>query len=502
MAVGSFVKTSSDPGGTATYTFNSGLSTGTKYEVQVRWAPQSGTTYDDDALWKVYGNTSASPLTTLRVDLNRPPQGLPDASGFMWQSLGAVTGYTSGGTTSLTVKLTDDDSGTDGGKLVIDAVRLVLVGPVTTYTHDAAGNVATLTDPDGNTTAFDYNGLNQESTETNPLAASRSYAYYPTGELKQVIDRDGRVTKYQFDPVNRTTTEQWMSGSTVTRSIVDTYDALGRLTGVTDHDGSGNPLSADYSYSYDDAARTRTTTATIVGLSANVTLTESYNDLGQRDQLAATIGTSADFLDTFHYDSTGREDYVTQQNQSGGNAVAAKRAEFTYTGLGQFDTITRYANTAASNLVVTSQYSYDDAGRLTGLDHSQGTTHLATYGLTYDADHRLSTVTNSQYSGENVTYAYDNNAQLTGANYSTQSDESYAYDTNGNLYQGSIWTYSALRLLADQRRRPGNQHEQPTHRRNCGLRPIMATMPRGTALRGSMRSTATTCSTCGTTATG
>ncbi|MEX2170787.1 MAG: hypothetical protein WD851_15830 [Pirellulales bacterium] len=40
------------------------------------------------------------------------------------------------------------------------------------------------------------------------------------------------------------------------------------------------------------------------------------------------------------------------------------------------------------------------------------------------------------YSGESVTYAYDDRGQLILADYSTQTDESYAYDDNGNRTNG------------------------------------------------------------------
>jgi uncharacterized protein RhaS with RHS repeats len=48
------------------------------------------------------------------------------------------------------------------------------------------------------------------------------------------------------------------------------------------------------------------------------------------------------------------------------------------------DRIARYADLAGTDLVATSDYTYDDAGRLTDLVHAQGSTTLADYSWTYD----------------------------------------------------------------------------------------------------------------------
>jgi len=73
---------------------------------------------------------------------------------------------------------------------------------------------------------------------------------------------------------------------------------------------------------------------------------------------------------------------------AGGNAVAPKRVEFTYEEDDSFDTITRYADLAGTQLVASSDYTHD-AGRLTELVHSQDVTELATYVWDYDEAGRI-----------------------------------------------------------------------------------------------------------------
>ena len=95
---------------------------------------------------------------------------------------------------------------------------------------------------------------------------------------------------------------------------------------------------------------------------------------------------------------------------------------------------------AATKLVASSDYTFDAAGRLTGLSHARqlplppgegwGEGVLAGYIWTYDAAHRVTELT-SLLDGT-AEYAYDQTDQLTGADYTYQDDEAYGYDANGN----------------------------------------------------------------------
>src|SRR5205085_7529622 len=104
-------------------------------------------------------------------------------------------------------------------------------------------------------------------------------------------------------------------------------------------------------------------------------------------------------------DHLNRVTTLTQQQQTGGNTVAAKRVEFGYNADGQFTSINRYsALTGTSSLVATSTFGYDLAGRLTSLAHTKGATTFAGYGLAYDAANRLTSFTNTAHTNENATF--------------------------------------------------------------------------------------------------
>ena len=66
---------------------------------------------------------------------------------------------------------------------------------MTRYAYDAAGNMTSLTDPDGNVTSWTYDALNRGVSETNPLGTAY-YSYDADGDLTQTTDRDGQTTQY------------------------------------------------------------------------------------------------------------------------------------------------------------------------------------------------------------------------------------------------------------------------------------------------------------------
>ena len=118
------------------------------------------------------------------------------------------------------------------------------------------------------------------------------------------------------------------------------------------------------------------------------------------------------------------------QTDNGGNAVAEKRADFTYNALRQFDTITRYASLDTSEKVAASEYGYDALARLTDLEHlDPQQSALATYEWTFDT---LNRVTQFVSDDGTVDYNYDATHQLIAADSDYDTDEQYVYDLNGN----------------------------------------------------------------------
>jgi RHS repeat-associated protein len=319
-------------------------------------------------------------------------------------------------------------------------------GETTAFTYDLAGNRLTLTDPESNTTTWAFDNLNRVTSETNELSAARYFSYDSVGNLIQKIDRDGRYTQYEYDNLYRRTEERWLDptdDTTVIHTLNWVYDAASQLTEAADS-------FADYDYTYDNLGRATSIAATLVGLTPTVTLAQQFDANSRRTQLAATIGTTADFQNDYTFDGLNRMTRITQQDVTGGNAVADKRVDLAYNAAGQFTAINRYANLTGTQLVATSAYSYDGTGRLMGLTHSKGGTTFAGYGWAYDAANRITSFTNSQYSAEDAAYNYDAASQLTGADRSgTANDEAYTFDDNGNRTNGGFVATTNNRLATD-----------------------------------------------------
>ncbi|MGH3858700.1 hypothetical protein, partial [Actinokineospora sp.] len=95
---------------------------------------------------------------------------------------------------------------------------------VTTYAYDAQDHLVSVTDAEGNTTAYTYSDRDVMTREVSPVSGTTIYAYNEHGEL--VSETDAR-------------------GVTVTRTV----DALDRVTFVDSPDPA-----LDTTYTYDDPA--------------------------------------------------------------------------------------------------------------------------------------------------------------------------------------------------------------------------------------------------------
>jgi RHS repeat-associated protein len=312
-------------------------------------------------------------------------------------------------------------------------------GEDTLFTYDSVGNRLSLTDPSGNTTSWVYDALDRVIEEENELGASRYFAYDVSSNLIQRTDRNGRVTEFTYDNLDRQTSEKWMSGSTTVKEFSYSYDVANQLIGV----GDG---TAGYTYEYDFLGRMTQSQIDFAALAQPVTLGQTFDAASRRTSLFAAIGSTADFRNEFAYDNLHRLTSLTQQGQTGGNAVAAKRINFAYLADGRTSEISRFADVAGTQNVANTTFGYDGAGRLTALTHAKDTATFAGYGWTYDAANRMTSFTNSVYAAEDAVYSHDDLGQLTGVDRTgSGDDEAYVYDENGNRItaNGSSYTTGA-----------------------------------------------------------
>jgi YD repeat-containing protein len=88
--------------------------------------------------------------------------------------------------------------------------------------------------------------------------------------------------------------------------------------------------------------------------------------------------------------------------------------------VGQYATVTSYANLAGTQLVSTATYTFDNAYQLVGLTYTKGATTLASYAYTYNA------------AGNRVTANGDTYTTGSGNKLTSDGDYAYTYDAEGN----------------------------------------------------------------------
>ncbi|MCK4788902.1 MAG: RHS repeat protein, partial [Desulfobacteraceae bacterium] len=169
----------------------------------------------------------------------------------------------------------------------------------TEYGYDAEGNTASVTDPNSNTTTYEYDPFNRLTTITQPVDVITTYTYDPYGNLASVTDANGNLTSYQYDDMARLLS----TTSPDTGTTTYTYDSAGNLLTKTDAKGitthyTYDPLNRlthihfpdpteDITYSYDAGTYGKGRKTGMMDLSGETTFT--YDARGRLAQKTSTI---------------------------------------------------------------------------------------------------------------------------------------------------------------------------------------------------------------------
>jgi len=281
-----------------------------------------------------------------------------------------------------------------------------------TFSYDASGRIATVTDAKGATSSFHYDNGNRIVSSIDPMGNSTGYNYDRNGNLLTLSDVQGNTTTYQYDNMNR---------------LVKVTDRLGR--------------SERYSY-YTGAEITPTTGTNLKSYTdkrGQVTTFDSYDALDRL--LHVTYGDSSTIQYT--YDATGRlvsmadsisgvigYDYDTQDRVIR-ETTPAGTINYTYDALGRRETMTVVGEPVVS-------YGYDDANRLTSVSRIVGGV-LRNYTLGYDDAGRRSSLQIPLAATEDsilTSYIFDQAHRLEGMTHQSPVGVleaiSYTSDPNGN----------------------------------------------------------------------
>jgi RHS repeat-associated protein len=313
--------------------------------------------------------------------------------------------------------------------------------------YDPQGEAAQFVDANGNATGYSYNAQGLLTKATFADGSSYTYTYDTRGNmltaagaagkiqfayqdssnpdlLTEVLYPNGQYLKFSYDTIGQRTQSVDQTGYTTNY----TYDALGRLSELTD--GGGNLIVR---YTYDAAGNL------VQKDNGNGTRTvytyDAAGDVLSVVNLAPDHATVNSF-DSCTYDALG--DVLTDTNQDGGWV-------YTYDADNQLVHAAFTPNStdpdglASQNLT----YAYDAAGNRTSEtvngvtttyaanavnEYTSSTTNGVTTAYQYDKDGNLTSQTTA---GSTTTYAYNLLRELTGVS-GPGLTASYTYDPLGN----------------------------------------------------------------------
>jgi len=287
------------------------------------------------------------------------------------------------------------------------ATQAVVCRASTTYVRDGAGNIVSITGPNGHTSIFTYDDMNRKLTQTDPYGNTTTFTYVCAGtnasscsccsgesaKVASVTDPLGHITSFEYDGVGNMVKQTDPLGHFRTM----TYDLNLNLETVADEMGRLT------SFEYDAAGRQTAVVAPGGARRENI-----FDAMGRVIANIDPLGR----VTSFEYDMSGRQ--TAQIDALGG------RTEFSYDAAGNCVSVADAKGHA-------STFTYDALNRLLTETDPLGRTHPRTY----DAAGRLASATDAK--GQTITFTYDDADRLTSKNYPDGARETYVYDASGNL---------------------------------------------------------------------
>jgi RHS repeat-associated protein len=269
-------------------------------------------------------------------------------------------------------------------------------GNMTAFTYDSRGNMVTQTDANGNDTTYKYDFFGETTQIVDALNQRTSLAYDGFGNLVSVTDPLANVTTYAYDRISRLSS----TTDSLSRTTTFSYDALNRLLTQTDAKGGMSQFSYDANgnlLSMKDARN-------------NIT-TFSYDTLNRLSTRTDLLGRS----DVRSYDKKGNlVEFTNRRGQS---------SAFTYDALGRL--------TGETYPDATVKRAYDSQSRLSQVNDSA----VGVFTLAYDPVGRL---VNSSTPNGAINYVYDARGAMLTRQVAGQAALSYSYDAAGNLVSAAL----------------------------------------------------------------
>ena len=139
------------------------------------------------------------------------------------------------------------------------------------YTYDLNGNRTLMIDPTGST-SYTYDTLNRLTSITNPNGETTAFAYDALGRRTSMTHDNGMVTNYSYDAASQLLSLVHQLGATTVNSFTYTYDKVGNRKTKADNNGTAN-------YTYDTLNRLINATNP---LPSNPLESFTYDEVGNR----------------------------------------------------------------------------------------------------------------------------------------------------------------------------------------------------------------------------
>lgn len=325
-----------------------------------------------------------------RSDMTAVVDSLNQRYAFAYDALGRATGITRGG---VSMSYAYDAVGNR-------TARTDYNGAATNYTYDNLNRLTQVAYPDTTSATYAYDALSRLTSATNQNGAV-TMSYDNRGRAQTVSDVFGKTITYGYDVNNNRTSMQL---GTITGASY-TYDALNRLTQLTDSAGAVSyaydatnkvtsravPNGVATSYQYDGLDRL-TRLQHVKGATTVADYQYQFNAASQITQIAEPATTRV-----YAYDQVDRLISMT--------SPGAPNESYAYDSVGNRTSShlsASYTHQPFNKLVTGSAntYSYDLNGNLTSKISGAGT-----WLYTWDYENRLKQVTRPD--GMTVTYQYD-----------------------------------------------------------------------------------------------
>ena len=313
-----------------------------------------------------------------------------------------------------------------GGSISTTGPDGTFVEPVTTGSGDSPANeLGAFRDPNGIKTSFTRNAFGQVTQETSPDRGISTFTYDAAGDLASVTDGRGQRIDFTRDISGRVLTKTPV-GRPLSERVTYTYDtpaitgsaSIGRLSRIDD--GSGVTR-----FAYDHRGNLVTRFQKLVGTPDWVALRYAYDLADRIETMTYPSGRQVRYL----RDAKGRVVGVRTRASSAVATWTIVSQNISYEPFAALKTIS-YGN-GDRMIVTTGDDGRMDGRRLYRLADGSNISHL-TYA--YDADDNLTRITDRLDATKTRSFAYDAVGRLSRVTLASGDMQrtDYVYDANGN----------------------------------------------------------------------